>query len=161
MNLPDFLEFLEDRPSLKSLLLLLAVALGIYFVCNLFVSKPADEERSSALKTLLSTYNAYTPWGFVEAAGKADEYGRLLYDKEFSEGKTTKKYSGFTRLGYCWEAMDVYEKELGNRYLLPLYLPIYLVCFLGVALVMAIRFRIRAMRPLDFTVSATQFTSKR
>lgn len=161
MRLPEIPQFLKSRMEMKRLLLLLAVALGIYFVCNLFVSKPADEERPSALKTLLTTYNAYTPWGFVEAVGKADEYGRQLYDKELSEGKTTKKYSGFTRLGYCWEAMDVYEKELGNRYLLPLYLPIYLFCFLGVALVMAIRFRIRAMRPLDFTTKATQFTFKR
>ncbi len=156
-------EFLEKRPTLKSLLILFAVAVALHFVCSLF--SKGDKEAQATDKVTVreafaSAYQSYSFETYREAKKVALRYAEELYNKEVAAGKTTKKFRGFTRLGYYYDAIDKYDEEIGQMQSLSLMLPFYILVLAGVALILSISLRIRSVKPLDFEVQASQFTNR-
>lgn len=138
------------------MVLLLVVLLLINRGWAFFKENESDRKSDNSLAEV---YNAYTLSGMKAARDKIAHYAEIIYNKDVAEGKTDKKFRGFTRIDYCSKAIAKYKDEITSIDELAYYLPLFLVIMVAFALFVSIRFGLKAIRPLDFEDKAVSFKS--
>lgn len=147
-----------DKQTLRKYFIYMVLLLVVLLLINrgwAFFKENESDKKSD--NSLAEVYNAYTLSGMKAARDKITHYAEIIYNKDIAEGKTDKKFRGFTRIDYCSKAIAKYKDEITSVDELAYYLPLFFVILVTFALVVSITFGLKAIRPLDFEQRATSF----
>lgn len=147
-----------DKQTLRKYFIYMVLLLVVLLLINrgwAFFKENESDKKSD--NSLAEVYNAYTLSGMRAAREKVFNYAEILYNKDVAEGKTDKKFRGFTRIDYCSKAIAKYKEEINSIDELAYYLPLFFIAMVLFALFVSMSFGLRAIRPLDFEQRAISF----
>ena len=144
---------------------LLLVVTGALFVFHLSLSdtkEQTNEERFALLtEAFSSAYKAYSISSIKIAHEKTLKCAEELYQKELAEGKTEDKFEGVAVVGYYLEAYNECDEQLTGSDHFALFLPVFLVVLVIIALSVSIKYGFSAIGRLQFNNDATTFNDKK